>query len=263
MEAFDKLVKLMETLRSDKGCPWDRKQKIAAFKTFMLEEVYEIIEAIEKEDLPELKEELGDLLFHIVFIAQICQERNAFDIKDIIENVYRKMYHRHPHVFENKDLGGPIEEKWEELKQKEKDEKYTLLSHIPPTMPALLRAYVITKRAAKVGFDWQKIDDVYEKMEEEIAELRGAEASGNQEHVREEIGDLLFTIVNIARFFSVDPEDALRATTNKFIKRFSYIEENTDIRSATLEEMDKLWDEAKSKDRKTQDARSKGSRGRP
>lgn len=257
MEAFDRLVKLMETLRSDEGCPWDRKQKIAAFKTFMLEEVYEIIEAIEKEDLPELKEELGDLLFHIVFIAQICKERNAFDIEDVIEDVYRKMYHRHPHVFEKKDLGGPIETKWEELKQREKEDRYSLLSHIPPSMPALLRAYVITKRAAKVGFDWQKIDDVYEKMDEEITELRGAEASGNQEHVREEIGDLLFTIVNIARFFSVDPEDALRATTNKFIKRFNYIEENTDIRSATLEEMDKLWDAAKEQDRKTQDARRK------
>jgi tetrapyrrole methylase family protein / MazG family protein len=251
LEEFDRLVWLMETLRGDEGCPWDRKQKLQAFKTFMLEEVYEIIEAIEKEDLPGLKEELGDLLFHIVFIAQICKERSAFDIKDIIENVYRKMYHRHPHVFEKQDLGGPIEAKWEELKQKEKEEKYSLLSHIPPSMPALLRAYVITKRAAKVGFDWKNVEDVYEKMDEEIAELRDAQTAGDQEHIHEEIGDLLFTIVNIARFFSVDPEDALRATTNKFITRFNYIEENTDVRSADLEEMDKLWNEAKNNDRKT------------
>ena len=152
MEAFDKLVWLMATLRSDEGCAWDRKQKVSAFKTFMLEEVYEIIEAIEKEDLSELKEELGDLLFHIVFIAQICKERGAFDIQDIIENVYTKMYRRHPHVFQKEDLGAPIEEKWEELKRKEKEANYSLLSHIPPSMPALLRAYVITKRAAKVGF---------------------------------------------------------------------------------------------------------------
>jgi tetrapyrrole methylase family protein / MazG family protein len=250
MEAFDRLVTLMETLRGDEGCPWDRKQNIQAFKTFMLEEVYEIIEAIEKEDVSELKEELGDLMFHIVFIAQICKERDAFDIKDIIEDVYSKMYHRHPHVFQKQDLGGPIEAKWEELKRKEKEGNYSLLSHIPASMPALLRAYVITKRAAKVGFDWPRIENVYEKMEEEIAELRDAEVAGNQEHIREEIGDLLFTIVNIARFFSVDPEDALRATSNKFVRRFSYIEENTDIRSASLETMDKLWNEAKEKDRK-------------
>ncbi len=235
----------METLRSDEGCPWDRKQKISAFKTFMLEEVYEIIEAIEKEDLPDLKEELGDLLFHIVFIAQICKERNAFDIKDVIENVYHKMYHRHPHVFQKQDLGAPIEVKWEELKRQEKQDNYSLLSHIPPSMPALLRAYVITKRAAKVGFDWQKIEDVYEKMEEEIVELKDAEAAGDEDRIREEIGDLLFTVVNIARFLSVDPEDALRATSNKFIRRFNYIEENTDIRSASLETMDRLWNESK------------------
>lgn len=126
MEAFDKLVGLMATLRSDEGCPWDRKQKISAFKTFMLEEVYEIIEAIEKEDLPDLREELGDLLFHIVFIAQICKERNAFDIQDVIEDVYRKMYNRHPHVFQKQNLGAPIEVKWEELKRQEKEDNYSL-----------------------------------------------------------------------------------------------------------------------------------------
>ena len=247
MEAFDKLVWLMETLRGDEGCPWDRKQRIPAFKTFMLEEVYEIIEAIENEDLTDLKEELGDLLFHIVFIAQICKEQNAFDIKDVIENVYHKMYHRHPHVFQKQDLGAPIEEKWEELKKLEKQDDYSLLSHIPSSMPALLRACVITKRAAKVGFDWQKIEDVYEKMEEEIIELKDAEAAGDKYRIREEIGDLLFTVVNLARFLSVDPEDALRATSSKFIKRFGYIEENTDIRSASLETMDRLWNESKNK----------------
>ncbi|MBP1749589.1 MAG: hypothetical protein H6Q52_2128 [Deltaproteobacteria bacterium] len=241
----------METLRSEEGCPWDRKQKISAFKTFMLEEVYEIIEAIEKEELPDLKEELGDLLFHIVFIAQICKERGAFDIKDVIENVYRKMYNRHPHVFQKQELGVPIELKWEELKSQEKD-NYSLLSHIPPSMPALLRAYVITKRAAKVGFDWQRVEDVYDKMEEEIIELKDATATGDGNRIHEEIGDLLFTVVNIARFLSVDPEDALRATSNKFIKRFSYIEKNTDIRSATLETMDKLWNESKEKENNDQ-----------
>ncbi len=247
MDSFDKLVGLMETLRSDAGCPWDRKQEVPAFKTFMLEEVYEIIEAIEKEDLPHLKEELGDLLFHIVFVSQICKEQNAFDIKDVVEAVYHKMYHRHPHVFQKKNLGGPIEEKWEELKMQEKDD-YSLLSHIPSSMPALLRAYVITKRAAKVGFDWQRIEDVYAKLDEEFVELKDAEAAGDRNRIREEIGDLLFTVVNIARFLSVDPEDALRETSDKFIKRFGYIEQNTDIRSASLETMDNLWNESKKKE---------------
>lgn len=235
----------MERLRSDEGCPWDRKQKVSAFKTFMLEEVYEIIEAIEKEDMQELKEELGDLLFHIVFIAQICKERGTFDIKDVIDNVYEKMYHRHPHVFRKQVLDAPIEVKWEEFKREERQE-YSLLANIPPSMPALLRAYVITKRAAKVGFDWKEIGDVYGKMYEEIAELRQAEAAGNTGHIREEVGDLLFTIVNIARFLSVDPEDALRSTSDKFTRRFSYIESNTDIRDADTDTMEKLWNDSKS-----------------
>ena len=247
MEAFDKLVGLMEKLRSDEGCPWDRKQTVGAFKTFMLEEVYEIIEAIEKNDMKGLKEELGDLLFHIVFIAQICKEHGAFDITDVADDVYRKMYNRHPHVFRKEILDAPIEVKWEEIKRNEK-KGYSLLANIPPSMPSLLRAYVITKRAAKTGFDWEKIDDVYDKMFEEIKELKEAQASNNIGHIREEVGDLLFTIVNIARFLSVDPEDALRATSNKFIKRFNYIENNTDITKATLDTMDKLWNESKSID---------------
>ncbi|MHB8111282.1 MAG: nucleoside triphosphate pyrophosphohydrolase [Syntrophorhabdaceae bacterium] len=245
MESFDKLLELMATLRSENGCAWDRKQTVPAFKTFMLEEVYEIIEAIEKDNMDELKEELGDLLFHIVFISQICKERNAFDIEDVLKHVYKKMYGRHPHVFQKQELDVPIEIKWEELKKNEKEDNYSLLAHIPASMPALLRANIITKRAAKVGFDWQKIDDVYSKMDEEIAELKDAQLTGDKAHIRSEIGDLLFTIVNIARFLSVDPEDALRSTSDKFIRRFSYIEKNTDIRKATLETMDKLWDESK------------------
>ncbi|HOW53836.1 MAG TPA: nucleoside triphosphate pyrophosphohydrolase [Syntrophorhabdaceae bacterium] len=245
MESFDKLVDLMATLRSNEGCPWDRKQTVSAFKTFMLEEVYEIIEAIEHNDMANLKEELGDLLFHIVFIAQICKEHRAFDIIEVIDSVYRKMYNRHPHVFQKQPLDTPVEVKWEEIKKTEKDD-YSLLANIPSAMPALLRAYVITKRAAKVGFDWEKVDDVYGKMHEEIGELKEAQASGDTAHIREEIGDLLFTIVNIARFLNVDPEDALRSTSDKFTRRFSYIENNTDIRNATLDTMDKLWNDSKS-----------------
>ena len=249
MEKFSELVELMATLRSDKGCPWDKKQTIGAFKTFLLEEVYELIDSIERSNYEAIKEELGDLLFHIVFIAQICKEGGFFDITEVVKGVYTKMYHRHPHVFGDMPHDTPIELKWEELKKKEKN-GYSPLQHIPQIIPALLRAYIISRRAARVGFDWPKLDDVHKKMHEEIDELRKAEQSGKSELIREEIGDLLFTIVNIARFHNIDPEDALRATSNKFINRFSYIEKNTDVSRASLETMDKLWNEVKGMEKK-------------
>jgi tetrapyrrole methylase family protein/MazG family protein len=249
MEEFSKLVELMATLRSDQGCPWDKKQTVNAFKTFLLEEVYELVDSIEQSDYNAIREELGDLLFHIVFISQICKEDGLFDIIEVINGVYGKMYHRHPHVFGDMPHDTPIETRWDELKKTEK-ENYSPLQNIPQIIPALLRAYIITKRAARVGFDWPKLEDVHEKMDEEIEELRKAEQSGNIEFIREEIGDLLFTIVNIARFHDIDPEDALRATSNKFIRRFSYIEKNTDLSEATLEMMDKLWNEVKGMEKK-------------
>lgn len=244
MEEFSKLVELMATLRSDKGCSWDKKQTIGAFKTFLLEEVYELINSIEQADYKAIREELGDLLFHIIFVSQICKEDGFFDIGEVIKGVYEKMYHRHPHVFGDMSPDTPIETKWEELKKIEKED-YSPLQNIPQIIPALLRSYIITKRAARIGFDWPKIEDVHEKMREEIEELKKAEESGDSGLIREEIGDLLFTVVNIARFHSVDPEDALRATSNKFLRRFHYIEKNTDFSNTTLEEMDKLWNEVK------------------
>jgi tetrapyrrole methylase family protein / MazG family protein len=249
MKEFSKLVKLMATLRSDKGCPWDKKQTIHGFKTFLLEEVYELLDAIETSNYLSLREELGDLLFHIVFIAQICKEEGLFDITEVVNGVYDKMHHRHPHVFGSLPHDTPIEAKWEELKKSEKND-YSTLQNIPQIIPALLRAYIISRRAARVGFDWPKLEDVHEKMREEIAELQKAEQSGNAELIREEIGDLLFTVVNIARFHNIDPEDALRATSNKFVRRFSYIEKNTDLSSATLETMDRLWNEVKGMEKK-------------
>ncbi len=244
MEEFTRLVKLMETLRSDEGCSWDKKQTTDSFKTFLLEEVYEVIDAIEKQNAKMLEEELGDLLFHIIFITQICKEQHLFEIKDVINGVYQKMYNRHPHVFQNKTSNIPIEKRWEEIKKEEKTD-YSPVSNIPPSMPALLRAYAVTKRAAGVGFDWKKLGDVYDKMFEEIEELKEAETTENAASIKEEIGDLLFTIVNISRFLNTDPEDALRSTIDKFIRRFSYIEKNTDIRKASLDTMDKLWNDIK------------------
>jgi len=163
--------------------------------------------------------------------------------------VYNKMYNRHPHVFGDMPRDTPIEVKWEELKKNEKGD-YSPLQNIPHILPALLRAYIISKRAAKVGFDWPGLEDVHEKMHEEIVELQKAEQSGNIESIKEEIGDLLFTIVNISRFHNIDPEDALRSTSNKFVNRFSYIEKNTDLSSATLEIMDRLWNEVKGMEKK-------------
>jgi len=244
LEEFTKLVELMAALRGENGCPWDKKQPTKAFKTLLLEADYELIAAIEKDDYNLLKEELGDLLFHIVFIAQICKDEGHFDIRDVLSFLYNKMYNRHPHVFLNASTEGPIEEKWEELKKKEKHD-YSPLSGVPSIMPALLRAYIITKRAAKIGFDWEKVDDVYKKLSEETEELRKAEQSADIKLIKEEIGDLIFTMVNLSRFYSVDPEDALRYACEKFIRRFAYVETKTDIKKSSLSEMDSLWNEIK------------------
>lgn len=249
MQEFTRLVKLMESLRAENGCAWDRKQTESAFRTFLLEEVYEAIDAIEKNDYPALMEELGDLLFHIVFIAQICREKQQFDIRDVIRTVYEKMYSRHPHVFGDKKDGKPVEKRWEELKKAEKKD-YSPVAHTPAILPALLRSYVISRRAARIGFDWEKLEDIYEKMYEEIRELKEAESSGVKENIEEEIGDLLFTISNIARFHGIDPETALRRTNEKFIRRFSHIEAHTDVTQADLKTMDALWNEIKRREKK-------------
>ncbi len=234
----------METLRSNEGCLWDKKQTLDSFKTFLLEEVYELIEAIEKKNSEMLEEELGDLLFHIVFISQICKEQGLFSIKDVVSKVYQKMYHRHPHVFQKETDDRPIEKRWEELKKREKKD-YSLLSNIPANMPSLLRAYTVSRRAAKTGFDWDDIENIYEKLFEEIEELKSAQSEENKQSMKEEIGDILFTMVNISRFLNIDPEDALRFTIDKFIRRFSYIENNTDINHTSLARTDALWNEIK------------------
>jgi len=249
MEEFSRLVQLMETLRGEKGCPWDKKQTEKAFRTFLLEEVYELIEAIDQDNYGALKEELGDLLFHIVFIAQICKEKQQFDIDDVVRDTYRKMYGRHPHVFLEDGDERPIEMRWEEIKKSEK-EGYSPLANVPKILPALLRAFVISKRAARLGFDWEKLEDVYDKMFEEIGELKEAEKSGAAEKIEEEIGDLLFSIANISRHHAIDPERALRGTIDKFVRRFNYIEERVDITRSDLKTMDALWNEAKEKERK-------------
>lgn len=248
MEEFTKLVSLMERLRGPQGCAWDKKQTEKSFRTFLLEEVYEVIEAIEREDHHALKEELGDLLFHIVFIAQICKEKGQFDVSDVVKGVYGKMYRRHPHVFCPDEDDRPVEKRWEEIKKEEK-EGYSPVSRVPRILPALLRAYVISKRAAKVGFDWEKLEDIYEKAREEMDELKEAEEEGMTDRIEEEMGDLLFTMVNISRFHGIDPEAALRRTNEKFIRRFAHVESHLGSAKGDLSAMDALWNETKEKEK--------------
>ena len=250
MEEFDRLVDLMARLRGDEGCPWDRKQTEKAFRTFLLEETYEAIDAIEKEDHAALKEELGDLLFHIIFISQICKEKGLFDIRDVIISAYTKMYNRHPHVFRRGDISvEDVPLRWEEIKRAEK-EGYSGVASVPKTLPALLRSYAVSKRAARVGFDWGTVEGVYEKITEEIAELREAERQGNPDLIEEEVGDLLFTVVNLSRFHNVDPEAALRRTLDKFVRRFAHVEKNADLDNPDPKAMDDLWNEAKDMERR-------------
>ena len=248
---FSNLVDIMARLRGTDGCPWDRRQTRETLRPFLIEETYEILEALDREDDQGLREELGDLLFHIIFMARIAQEEGAFDIYDVISGIAEKMIRRHPHVFGNAEVSGPdeVEANWAQLKAEEKP-RASLMEGLPPHLPALMRAYRLTQRASKVGFDWEDRNQVWEKLEEELTEFQEALGEGRAEELREELGDILFTLVNLARFIGVDPEDALRRVTNKFADRFQYIEkrlheEGKGPYEASLAEMDALWEESK------------------
>lgn len=248
---FDELVDIMRRLR--KGCPWDRKQTRDSLKPFLLEETYEVLEAIEEGSSQNIKEELGDLLFQILFHAEIARERGEFDIGDVIEGIGEKMRSRHPHVFgESAELetAEQVVEQWEEKKKEEGKLRKSLLEGIPSAMPSLLRAHRLQARAARAGFDWERVEDVMDKLEEELGEFREALAKKDQEEIEDELGDIFFVLVNVSRFVGVNPEDALRRTISKFIHRFRHIEMKAeeagrDLGEMTLEEMDALWDEAK------------------
>lgn len=251
---FDDLVKVMERLRGDKGCPWDRKQTRESLKPFLIEETYEVLEAIDKDDKERLKEELGDLLYQILFHAQISKERGEFNIEDVLVTSKEKMIRRHPHVFGDMKLETPEEvlKNWEAIKQAEKgEEKRSILEGVPRHLPALLRAHQLQSRAARAGFDWKEVDQVLAKVKEEIGEFEEALKKGDRERMQDELGDLLFALVNIGRFIEVNPEDALHKAISRFISRFRHIEESI-ARSGrtwdevTLDEMEMLWEEAKS-----------------
>jgi MazG family protein len=254
---FDDLVRLMTRLRGPDGCPWDRKQTLPDLKAFVIEESYEVVDAIDQNDRAALAEELGDLMLQAVFIAEMTREEGSFDIYDSITAIHDKLVRRHPHVFGDV-VAGDAEQvlvNWEKLKQDErKAENKSVLSGVPRAMPALLKASRLTEKAARVGFDWRRTEDVFDKIDEEMGELREAVAAGDAEHIHEEIGDLLFTIANIARKVNVNPEEALQSTNRKFMRRFEAMESRVRERDQNLDqleldEMDRLWDEAKAAER--------------
>lgn len=249
--SFDDLVKMMGLLRSQDGCPWDREQTHQSLKPYLIEETYEVIDAIDHNNTPRLKEELGDLLLQVVFQAQIAAEDGKFTINDIVEAILTKLEKRHPHVFAGLKVGsaGDVVKNWEKIKQTERQS--LLLEHIPSSLPALIYAYRLQEKTARVGFDWQNETEVFGKVEEELKELKEAQsASREKQAVKEEIGDIIFSLVNLARHLDVEPEEALKKVARKFFTRFGYIEkrarkQNKNLEELTLEEMDKLWEEAK------------------
>lgn len=248
------LIDIVEILRSPGGCPWDIEQDHKSIRRDFLEETYEVIEAINKDDRDGLLEELGDVLLQVVFHAQIEREKNSFDLNDVADGVCKKMIERHPHVFGNvsAETSEQVLENWDVIKKQTKQQKSqteSMLS-IPREFPALMRADKVQKKAAKVGFDWDSVDGALDKVSEELDELKEAITMGVVENANEELGDLLFSVVNVSRFINVDSEEALTKATDKFIDRFSKVEKMAEekglnIKETDLDELDKLWDEAK------------------
>ena len=256
MSRFYELVDIMRKLRAPDGCPWDREQTHKSLLPYLLEETYEVMESVEENDPNRLKEELGDLLLQIVFHAQIASDSDKFDIDDVAKSLSDKLVRRHPHVFEKKAeiSSEQVTINWEKIKLEQDTPKNgvsnSVLSGVPKTLPALLRAYRVQEKAARFGFDWEKVADIIVKFDEEVAELKAELSAQNDAGIEEELGDLLFTVVNVARFLKIDPENALNRITNKFKRRFEYIEHhladnNRTVADATLEEMDKLCEESK------------------
>jgi MazG family protein len=251
---FDRLVGIMAMLRSPAGCPWDRAQDSTSLKPYLLEEAYEVLEAIEEGTPDKLKDELGDLLFQVIFHAQLARERGEFDIDDVLAGTIAKMTRRHPHVFGSAAASTPKEalQNWEEIKRQEKTATHTtsVLDGVPRQLPSLLRAQRLQDKAARVGFDWSQVEQVWEKLAEELQELRAAMSGANRAKIEEELGDALFSLVNLARFLEINPDEALHKTTAKFIQRFQFIERELSRQGKTpkqagLAEMEALWEQAK------------------
>jgi MazG family protein len=254
LKALDKLLDIMDELREK--CPWDREQTFESIRNNTIEETYELADAILKGDMTNIKKELGDLLLHIVFYSKMGSETGAFDIGDVAEALSEKLIFRHPHVFGDTDVQNNsevVKKNWEELKIKEGND--SVLSGVPVSLPALIKANRIQEKARGVGFDWDKRTQVWEKVEEELDELKVEVEKMDQEKMKAEFGDLFFSVVNAARLYDVDPETALELTNQKFIRRFQYLESRTlklgrKLKEMTLEEMNRIWDEAKLEERR-------------
>lgn len=252
MEAFGHLLDILDELRVK--CPWDRKQTNESLRTNTIEETYELCDAIMKNDNENIKKELGDLLLHVVFYAKIGDEKRAFDIKDVCDALCRKLVYRHPHVFgdASADTASKVEQSWEQLKLKEKGGNRTVLEGVPASLPSMVKAHRIQDKARNVGFDWEQREQVWDKVHEEFEELKTEIDRLDADKMESEFGDLFFSLINAARLYKINPDNALERTNQKFIRRFNYLEEQTicrgcSLKEMTLEEMDRIWNEAKEK----------------
>lgn len=249
-KAFARLLDIMDELREK--CPWDKKQTFESLRPNTIEETYELCDAIMKKDMNDIRKELGDVLLHVVFYSKLASETNTFDIADVCNSLCEKLIFRHPHVFGDgaAKTAGEVEQTWEQIKRKEKDGNKSVLSGVPEALPALIKAYRIQDKARNVGFDWEDHSQVWNKVYEEIEEWKTEVEKGDKEKMEEEFGDVLFSLINTARLYKINPENALEKTNRKFIRRFNYLEEHTlkegkELKNMTLEEMDEYWDEAK------------------
>ena len=252
MEAFGRLLDIMDELRVK--CPWDRKQTNESLRTNTIEETYELCEALMKADNENIKKELGDLLLHIVFYAKIGEEKEAFDIKSVCDSLCEKLIYRHPHVFGTveADTTQKVEQNWEQLKLKEKGGNKTVLEGVPSSLPSIVKAHRIQDKARNVGFDWEERTQVWDKVQEEVNELKAEIEQMDADRMEAEFGDLFFSLINAARLYKINPDNALERTNQKFIRRFNYLEQETiqkgrSLKEMSLEEMDQLWNEAKAK----------------
>ncbi|MDR0995208.1 MAG: nucleoside triphosphate pyrophosphohydrolase [Tannerella sp.] len=252
MAAFGRLLDVMDELRVK--CPWDKKQTNESLRTNTIEETYELSDALMREDKQDIKKELGDVLLQIVFYAKIGEEQGAFDIKEVCDALCEKLIYRHPHVFGNvsADTAQKVEQNWEQLKLKEKNGNKTVLSGVPAALPSVVKAYRIQDKARNVGFDWEKREQVWDKVKEEFLELKEEIAAMDAERMEGEFGDLFFSLINAARLYKINPDNALERTNQKFIRRFNYLETQTidrgrSLKDMSLAEMDAIWDEAKAK----------------
>lgn len=252
LAAFGRLLDVMDTLREK--CPWDRKQTFESLRPNTIEETFELCDALIKHDTHEICKELGDVLLHVVFYAKIGSEEGQFDIADVCNKLCDKLIFRHPHVYGEAQAqsAGEVSQLWEQVKQKEKDGNKTVLSGVPDSLPSLIKAYRIQDKARNVGFDWSKREEVWDKVHEEVDELRIELEKDDKENSTNEFGDLLFSLINASRLYGINPDNALERTNRKFISRFSYVEQRAkeqgkELGDMTLEEMDRLWNEAKEK----------------